>query len=163
MTRAVGDPVAEKACQREMAEVVGAHMRLESIDSPGERQTHHARVVHQDVNGFHRVGEFAHTGEIGQVEVSDLDVAAHLGSRLLGLPDGAARDDHAVTGGGQRRGGRFADAAVASGDDDPHRVIMPLPLDSGTSRVANLDGCETIRQCVSDCMRWASAPVLTAR
>jgi len=31
-----------------------------------------------------------------------------------------------VTGGGQRRGGRVADAAVAAGDDDPHVDLYPL-------------------------------------
>jgi len=146
-----------------MAEVVGADVRLESIDRSGERHTQHAGVVHQHINGFHRVGEPAHAGEVGEVEVGDIDVAGHLGGGLLGLPDVAARDDHAVTGGRQRRGSRLADTAVASGDDDPHRVIMPIPRDGGTGRVANLDDRETIRQCVWDCMRWASAPAQTAR
>ena len=104
-----------------MAEIVGAHVRLEAIGGAGQRQATHAGVVHQYVNGFHRVGERVHTCQVGQIQIAHFDVADHLGGGLLGLGDGAAGDHHAMPGGGQRRSGRFADAAIATGDDDAHR------------------------------------------
>ena len=60
----------------------------------------HAGVVHQYINGFHRVGERTHAGQIGEIEVTDLDVAGHLGGGLLGLGEGSAGDHHAVPGAG---------------------------------------------------------------
>ena len=126
------DLVAEQACQGEVAEMVGAHMRLEAVGGAGQRQTHHAGVVHQHINGFHRVGECAHTGEVGEIEFSNLDVAGHIRGCPLGLLDAAAGDHHAVAALGCRGGGRLADAAVAAGDDDPHQrgayMIRPTPI-----------------------------------
>ena len=71
------DPVAEQARQREVAEVVGAHVGLESVSRPRQRQAQHAGVVDQHVNAIHRVGELSHAGQIGKIEVGDLDVAGH--------------------------------------------------------------------------------------
>src|SRR5206468_3155876 len=70
---------------------------------------------------FHRGSERVHAGEIGEIELSDLDVARHFGGRLLGLLDASAGDHHAVAALGQRGGSGLADAAVAAGDDDPHQ------------------------------------------
>ena len=66
-----------------MAEVVRAHVGLEPVGGAGQRQPEDAGVVHQHVDGVHRVGEFAHAGQIGQIEVSHIDVARHLGGRPL--------------------------------------------------------------------------------
>jgi len=106
-------------------------MRLEAVGGTGQRQTHHAGVVHQHVNGFHRIGACMHAGEIGEIELCHADVARHLGSRLRGVLDASAGDHHAVAILGQRAGGRLSDAAVAAGDDDPHQrgayMIRPTP------------------------------------
>ena len=117
----VFDLVAEQASQREVAEVVGAHVGLEAVGGAGERQAEYAGVIHQYINRFHGVGELAHAGQVGQIQVTRFDVAGHFGGGLLGLGDGPAGNRHAVSGGGQRRSGRFADAAIAAGDDDAHR------------------------------------------
>jgi hypothetical protein len=78
-------------------------------------------VVHQHIDRFHGVGEPSHTGQVGQIEMADLDVGRHLGGGQLGLRDSPAGNHHAVTRGGQHPSGRFADAAVAASDDDAHR------------------------------------------
>ena len=59
----VFDLVAEQTRQGKVAEVIGAHMSFEAVGGAGQRQTHHAGVVHQHINGFHRVGECTHAGE----------------------------------------------------------------------------------------------------
>ena len=115
------DLVAEQTRQGEVAEVVGAHMCLEAVGGAGQRQSHHAGVVHQHINGFHRVSECAHTGEIGEIEFRNLDAARHIGGCPLGLLDASAGDHHAVATLGCRGSGRLADTAVAAGDDDPHQ------------------------------------------
>ena len=120
----VGDPVAEQAGQREVAEVVRAHVCLEAVGGTGQRKAEHARVVHQHVDGFHRVGELAHAGQVGEVEMGHLDVARHVGCGPLRLRDVARRDQHAVARCGQRRGRLLADAAVAAGDDDSHGAYL---------------------------------------
>ena len=56
--------------------------------------------------------------------MSHLDVARHFGGGLLGLRQGAAGDEHAVTVGGECRGGRLANTAVASSDDDSHGAYL---------------------------------------
>ncbi len=85
-------------------------------------------VVHQYVNGVHGLGELADTGQVREIQIPDFDVAGHLGSGLLGLRNRSAGDHHPVTGGGQRRSRRLADAAVAAGDDGPHRPISPATI-----------------------------------
>jgi hypothetical protein len=117
----VFDPVAEQAGQGEVAEVVGTHVRFEAIGGVGHLQAHHAGVVHQHIYGFHRFSECADTGEIGEIELGDLDLARHVGGCPLGLPDASAGDHHAVAALGCRAGGRPSDSAVAAGDDDPHQ------------------------------------------
>ncbi len=128
----VFDLVAEQTRQGEVAEVIGAHMSFEAVGGAGQRQTHHAGVVHQHINGFHRVGECTHAGEIGEIELGNLDVARHIGGCALGLRDASAGDHHAVAALGRRGGGRPADTAVAAGDDDPHQrgayLIRPTPI-----------------------------------
>jgi len=73
-----------------MTQVVGAYVWLEAVRGAGQRLAHHTSVVHQDVNGFHRVREPSHAGQVGQIQMTDLDVACQLGSGLLGLGDGPA-------------------------------------------------------------------------
>ena len=107
-----------------MPEVVGAHMRLESVGRARQRQTQHAGVVDQHVNAVHRVSELSHAGQIGEIEVGYLNVAGHGGRGLLSFRDGAAGDDDTVTIGCECRSGRLADAAVAARDDDPHPAII---------------------------------------
>jgi hypothetical protein len=80
-----------------VAEVVGAHVRLGAVGHTGGWQTQHAGVVHQYINGLDRVGERAHTGQIGQIgqiEVAHLDVAGHLGGGLLRFRDGPTGNQH---------------------------------------------------------------------
>jgi hypothetical protein len=43
------------------------HVRFEAVAGAGERQIRDASVVHKYINGVHRVGERAHTGEVGQI------------------------------------------------------------------------------------------------
>ena len=112
-----------------MTQVVGAYVWLEAVRGAGQRLAHHTSVVHQDVNGFHRVREPSHAGQVGQIQMTDLDVACQLGSGLLGLGDGPAGNHHAVTGGGQRPSGGFTDAAVAPGDDDAHGGLRSSSAD----------------------------------
>ena len=107
-----------------MAEVVGADVRLEAVRCARQRQTQHAGIVDQHVNALHRVGELSHAGQIGEIEVGYLDVARHGGRGLLRFRNGAAGNHDAVTSGGQCRGGRLADAAIAARDNDSHRAIM---------------------------------------
>src|SRR6478752_4886409 len=112
-----------------MTQVVGAYVWLEAVRGAGQRLAHHTSVVHQDVNGFHRVREPSHAGQVGQIQMTDLDVACQLGSGLLGLGDGPAGNHHAVIGGGQRPSGGFTDAAVAPGDDDAHGGLRSSSAD----------------------------------
>jgi hypothetical protein len=104
-----------------MAQMVGAHVRLEAVRGAGQRLAHYTSVVHQNVNGFHRVGEPSHAGQVGQIQMTDLNVAAQLGCGLLRLRYGPASNQHAVTGGGHRPSGGFTDAAAAASNDDAHR------------------------------------------
>ncbi len=104
-----------------MAEVVGADVGFEAIGGPGQQwHAHHASVVHKHVNGFHRIGECPHAGQVAEVQMTNLDVAGHVGQDPLALLDVAARDQHAVSLCGERRRRRLAHAAVAARDDDPH-------------------------------------------
>ena len=96
-----------------MAQIVDAHVWLEAVRGSRQRLAHHTGVVHQHVDGFHRVGEPAHAGQVGQIQMAHLDVASHLRGGLRGLRDGPAGNQHAVAGRGQRPSGRLADAAVA--------------------------------------------------
>lgn len=128
--------------------MVGSQMRLEAIGGPGERQTQHAGVVYQNINCFHRVGEGTHTAQVGQIDMAHLDVTRHLGGRAFGLWDRSTGDQHAVTGGGQCRGGRLTDAAVAAGNDDPHlmKPTSRAALDYPTSSARRRE-CLTTRWC----------------
>lgn len=107
-----------------MAEVVGAHVGFEAVRRAGQRQAEHACVVHQYVDGFHRVGELADAGQVGQIEMSHFDVALHVGGGTLGLRDVACRDQHAVSRFGKRRRRFPANTAVAAGDDDSHGAYL---------------------------------------
>ena len=134
-----------------MTQVVGAYVWLEAVRGAGQRLAHHTSVVHQDVNGFHRVREPSHAGQVGQIQMTDLDVACQLGSGLLGLGDGPAGNHHAVTGGGQRPSGGFTDAAVAPGDDDAHGVFVPPARTHLSVDLSVLPGSEMeVNMCVRD-------------
>ena len=94
---AVLDLLAKLTGQREVAEVVGADVGFEAIGGPGQQwHAHHASVVHQHVNGFHRIGECPHAGQVAEVQMTNLDVAGHVGQDPLAFLDVAARDQHAV-------------------------------------------------------------------
>ena len=121
---AVGDPIPEQAGQGEVAEVVGAHVSLETVGRARQRQPHHPGIVDQHVDVRHRLGERAHAGELRKVEVRHLDVAGHRRRGLASLVHGAAGDDHAVAAGGEGGRRRLADPTVASGDDDLHPSIL---------------------------------------
>lgn len=74
--------------------MVDAHVRFGAVGRTRKGQTHHAGVVDQHVNGFHGIGELAHTAEIGEIEVPHFDVTDQLRSSFLGLSDGSARNNH---------------------------------------------------------------------
>lgn len=103
-----------------MPEVVRAHVRLETVGGPGQRHAHDAGVVHQYVDRFHRIREGPHTGEVGKIEGTHLDVTGHVGGDATGLVDGAARDHDAVARSGEGGRRRRAHTAVAARDDHPH-------------------------------------------
>ena len=103
--------------------MVGAELQLEAVGSAPERRRHDPRVVDEDVDAVvvrqHLLGERAHGGQGGKVEVTRLHRragSAQLGGR--GLRFGArAVPEHDRGAGRRERSCRFeADAAGRAGD-----------------------------------------------
>jgi hypothetical protein len=108
--------------EREVAQVVGAELALEPVDRALARQHHHARVVHQQVDGGEIGGEPAYRREVGEVERCALDGGPGDGGQdplTRGLAAcGVAGGDHdAGAVAGEFGGGGQPDAAVGPGDD----------------------------------------------
>jgi len=119
--------VQQETGQREVAQVVGAHLHLEAVGGASQRKRHHAGVVAQRIQArvtlAELFGEVAHAGQAGQVEGQHLHLG--VGVRRLQPVHGVAgllrvaAGEHelgAAAGEGARR--LEADARVASGDDD---------------------------------------------
>ena len=74
--------------EQEVAEVVGAELRLEAVDGGALRAGHHPGVADEHVE--HRVvlqeavGEGADAGQVGQVELAQVEVG--VGHRRRGSP-----------------------------------------------------------------------------
>ena len=103
----------EEVREREVPEVVGADLHLEAVGGPLLRDRHHAGVVDQHVEvAVPGVGERAHRGEVGEVELPDLGVPV------------------------DRRGRGAASGDVADGEHDPRAgagrsaraATRPMPL-----------------------------------
>ena len=105
--------------QREVAEVVGAELHLEAVLGALLGHGHHARVVDEDVEvALPRIGEGAHRGEVGEVELAHLGLAVDGGGGRLALGDVADGEHDARAGAAELTSGSEADAAVGAGDDE---------------------------------------------
>ncbi|PXY18707.1 hypothetical protein BA062_34430 [Prauserella flavalba] len=125
-----GDHAVAKAWQEqvregEMPEVVGPELQLEAVSRAGEGRDHNAGVVDQQIDGFGEVlGERPHRGEIGEVELPDVDVAGDRGGGLAALAGIAHGEHHTGPLGGQRSGGGASDPAVSASDADEGFVVQ---------------------------------------
>ena len=80
---AVADVLEQQPGEREVAEVVGADLGLEPVLGAALGDGHHARVVDQDVDRLvPAVGERAHGGEVGEVQLAGLGAVAQRGGDL---------------------------------------------------------------------------------
>ena len=120
-TRSSNRPV-----DREMAEMVGGHVQLESVARQAVGRSHHARIVHDDVQAGviaeHGIGGTVHGDEVGKVEVHELEGrSVELALQLVAGPAClllvSAGEDHVRTVVGQGLGGLVADAAVGPGHE----------------------------------------------
>ena len=118
----------ELGSQGEVAEVVRAELELEPVGGRASlRDAHDPRVVDQHVDRLvpveQPVGERTHRGQVGEVEVVELDRAAgraarDLGLRRAGTLGAARRREHAGALAGERDRALQPEADVPAGDDD---------------------------------------------
>ncbi|GGY01261.1 hypothetical protein GCM10010324_55110 [Streptomyces hiroshimensis] len=111
--------------------------------------------------GVQTVGECPDRIEIGQVEVAHFETGARLfggdiGDRPAALFLVTYRKDHMCTPAGERPGGRQAEAAVGSGDDEhPPRLVRyligspSLLLRHATYIAARVTECQDVTRCHS--------------
>jgi hypothetical protein len=126
--------VAEERCdavdEDEVAEVVGAELRLKAVGGVSKGRCHYAGVGDDDVEGFafaeQGVGRGAHTLEVGKVEFEKLKasaiccgVPAYLSSRRLRLCQVARRADNVRAMRGKRARGLHAEAGRDAGYENP--------------------------------------------
>ena len=161
------DLVAEQASQGEVAEVVGAHMRLEAVGGAGQRQTHHASVVHQHINGFTESANartLARSARSSSATSTPPDISAAARSAFSMLRQAITTLWPTL---GCRGSGRLADTAVAAGDDDPHqrgaymiRQHCRLTMALATTRVhgrAVGDVTDSERRTYAAARQWAAS------
>src|SRR5205085_12398385 len=112
--------------EREVAEVVGADLELESVGGLAPGRRHHPRVVDQEieavVGGAKALGERPHRIQAAEIELLQLHAA--LGRDRLDLAPGGlaflhvpAGDHHPGALAGQLAGRDQAHSAVGAGDD----------------------------------------------
>ena len=127
--------------QREVPEVVGAELQLESVARAPERRNEHAGIVDEHTDVAPPVlRERAHRGEIGEVEVSHFGGTLDRGRgiRPSALVSHGEYDVGAVEG--ERADGFESDAAVASGDDDGRAGQVGHSLDGPDGIGGGVDG-----------------------
>mmetsp|Transcript_42049 Transcript_42049/g.129939 ORF Transcript_42049/g.129939 Transcript_42049/m.129939 type:complete len:293 (-) Transcript_42049:17-895(-) len=117
----------QAAREREVPEVVGAHLLLEAVGRLLPlRHHHHARVVHEDVQRraalVHRLGHAGHVGK--RREVPEEQLERRLGRRLaqirerrLGAPLVTAHEQHRGAAQRELQRGVVSDAAVGARDE----------------------------------------------
>ena len=129
---AVAQPRQQQVRQREVAEVVGRELQLDAVGAAGERHAHDTGVVDEHVDLADLVGEGADRGEVGEVQLRDLDVP-HQGARRLDTAlDAAAGEDHRGPRGTEGAGGLEPDPGVGAGDDEPSSVLAREQVRGGS-------------------------------
>lgn len=97
-----------------MAEVLGAELKLEAVGRASQRRDHQPGVIDQQVEGIlEAAGDEPHRGEVGEVQTSHLDLAAHRGGGVGPSARIAHGQDHAGAVLGEDTGYDAADSARA--------------------------------------------------
>ena len=112
-------PAQEEAGEGEVAEVVGADLQLEAVGGLAPRRGHHAGVVDQQVEAGRRerLGEGAHRGQVGKVELRH--VRRRAGGRRRGSTSAAASPFSVL---------RHASVTAAPARASSRAAIRPMPL-----------------------------------
>lgn len=135
---AIGDAPEQQAGEREMTEMICPDLHFEAVGGACVRHGHHPGVVDEHIDPVDGVGEFAHRGQVGEIE------PAHLGERpdpigdRLALVDIAAGEHHPRTRAGQGARGHGAEPAVGAGDDEGPALLIGDVGDAPASHAASL-------------------------
>jgi len=116
--------VDQQTGEREVPEVVGADLHLESVDGAAERDGHDARVVDQHVDLLDAVREGAHRPEVGQVALANLGVRTDVLRDRLALRGVPAGEHHPRTRGRELASHHRAEPAVRPRHDEGAAVLF---------------------------------------